>query len=132
MCSNTGVYWVVAKGESNSCTKACQSEPIPTVCAGDSPEYTGWPYSKADVVGILRLLDPIRYQRIKKCETELIVSAGNDDHNPEFFYYDQLDFSKDCRFYLLTKSKSYKCKSTVFYDGAHRLCPCCINTGKQN
>ena len=118
----TGVNWILTIDATDSCDSACAAEPVPTVCAGDSPVFSGWPYSIAELENVVGQLDD-RFAKVKRCGVSAGADFGDDDHVPEFYYLDPAQ--EGCsKYFLLSPGGDYKCAATTRYNG-RRLCPCC-------
>ena len=124
-----GVYWILAN--TNQCSDACQAETVSyggTECAGDYPDYNGWPFSSSDVNAVLSKMDLTRYPKLKSCLSDKVrYTAGtNDDMTPMV----QVRSSFCVVFYHHDTSLSqhqYKCNGPIpSAPGIQRLCPCCI------
>ena len=124
------VYWVLAhsSNETNdynplSCNAVCSGESTPTICAGDYPTYSGWPYSEEALVDIVDGLDKKKYPHLVNCDTSLVMNV-NDSMIPEFYYTENTNFTVCSPFFLMEPKTAYRCDTTPLFT-TNILCPCC-------
>ena len=124
-----GTEWVIST-DTNQCSEACKIK-LDSKCAGDYPDFLGWPQSQSDILEVLLSMNSTLYPEVSQCLSDDVTTSyiqGQDDRDP------QIDVrAESCVIYFRSISETnsgseipfYVCDPIRFRSVGGRLCPCC-------